>query len=262
MLMADPTEDQTPDRNQRDKARVGTPSVVVDNVSVTFRIPVKTRKSGTRSLFSRKEVRVTDAVKDVSFSVSHGDIVGIIGTNGSGKSTLMRAIAGLETPTAGKVYATSTPALLNIGASLKKNLSGSKNIILGCLAMGLTVSEAKELQPKIIEFSGLAKSIDNPMRTYSSGMSARLRFAITTSVQRDILIIDEALAVGDAAFAKKSATRIQELKEAAGTVFLVSHSMTSILQSANRVLWMDNGVLLADGAPETVVEQYRDYLKK
>lgn len=238
------------------------PSVLVEDVSVTFKMRARLKNEKTRFGRPRKGIRVTEAVKNVSFSVNRGEIIGVIGTNGSGKSTLMRTIAGLETPSSGSVYATSTPALLNIGASLIRDLSGSKNITLGCLAMGLTLAEAKELHPRIVEFSGLENAIDNPMRTYSSGMSARLRFAITTSVPRDILIIDEALAVGDAAFLKKSAARIKEMKEQAGTVFLVSHSMKSIRASSTRVLWLDKGVLVADGDPKDVVSQYTGQQKK
>ena len=116
----------------------------------------------------------------------------------------MRAIAGLEMPTSGNVYATSKPVLLAIGASLIRDLSGAKNILLGCLAMGMSLEEAREIQPRIAEFSGLGDSIELPMRTYSSGMSARLRFSITTAVPREILIIDEALSVGDADFRKRA----------------------------------------------------------
>ena len=235
-------------------------SVVVDDVSVTFKINVKSKQEKTSLFgFSKKETRVIEAVKNLSLTAERGEVIGVIGTNGSGKSTLMRAIAGLEMPTSGSVYATSKPVLLAIGASLIRDLSGAKNILLGCLAMGMSLEEAREIQPKIAEFSGLGDSIELPMRTYSSGMSARLRFSITTAIPREILIIDEALSVGDADFRKKSSGRIRELKKAAGTVFLVSHSMSDITRNCSRVVWMNRGDLMADGDPKDVVEQYQTF---
>ena len=238
-------------------------SVVVDDVCITFKINIKSKQEKTSLFgFSKKETRVIEAVKNLSLTAERGEVIGVIGTNGSGKSTLMRAIAGLEMPTSGNVYATSKPVLLAIGASLIRDLSGAKNILLGCLAMGMSLEEAREIQPRIAEFSGLGDSIELPMRTYSSGMSARLRFSITTAVPREILIIDEALSVGDADFRKKSSGRIQELKEAAGTVFLVSHSMSDIRSNCSRVVWMNKGDLLADGDPQEVVEKYEAFRSK
>lgn len=235
-------------------------SVLVDDVSITFKIGVKSKEQKTSFFgFSKQETRVIEAVKNVSFAAKRGEVIGIIGTNGSGKSTLMRAVAGLEMPTSGNVYATSKPVLLAIGASLIRDLSGSKNILLGCLAMGMSLEEAREIHPKIVEFSGLGESIELPMRTYSSGMSARLRFSITTAVPREILIIDEALAVGDADFHTKSAKRIQELKDAAGTVFLVSHSMKDITNNCTRVLWLNKGDMKADGKPKDVIKAYKEF---
>lgn len=235
-------------------------SVLVDDVSINFKIGVKSKEQKTNLFgFSKQETRVIEAVKKVSFTAERGEVIGLIGTNGSGKSTLMRAVAGLEMPTSGSVYATDKPVLLAIGASLIRDLSGSKNILLGCLAMGMSLEEARAVHPQIVEFSGLGDSIELPMRTYSSGMSARLRFSITTAVPREILIIDEALAVGDADFRTKSAERIQELKEAAGTVFLVSHSMKDIHNNCTRVLWLNKGDMMADGNPKEVVNAYKEF---
>lgn len=237
-------------------------SVLVDDVSITFKLGVKSKQQGSGVFgFSHKETRLIEAVKGVSFAAERGEVIGVIGTNGSGKSTLMRAIAGLEMPTSGTVFATSKPVLLNIGASLIPELSGTKNILLGCLAMGMSLEEARELRPRIAEFSGLGEAVELPMRTYSSGMSARLRFSITTAVPREILIVDEALAVGDADFRDKSAARIQELRDAAGTVFLVSHAMKDIKSNCGRVLWMNKGDLMADGDTIEVIRAYRDFRK-
>ena len=137
------------------------------------------------------------------------------------------------------------------------DLSGDKNITLGGLALGFNRKEVDELRDEIIKFAELEEFIDLPMRTYSSGMSARLKFAIAASKQHEILIVDEALAVGDARFRKRSEARIREIRENAGTVFLVSHSMNSILDTCNRVIWINKGVLEMDGDAKTVVDAYK-----
>jgi teichoic acid transport system ATP-binding protein len=199
------------------------------------------------------------AVKNVSFTVYQGETIGIIGTNGSGKSSLLRSVAGLTQPTNGAVYASARPVLLGVGAVLMPSLSGEKNIMLGGLAMGYSKKETAELAPAITEFAGLEEFIDLPMRTYSSGMSARLRFAIAASRNHDILIIDEALSVGDQQFRKRSEARMREMRDTAGTVFLVSHSIKSILDTCSRVIWLEKGVLKMDGDPLEVCKAYNRY---
>lgn len=139
------------------------------------------------------------------------------------------------------------------------SLSGEKNIMLGGLAMGYSKKETAELAPAITEFAGLEEFIDLPMRTYSSGMSARLRFAIAASRNHDILIIDEALSVGDQQFRKRSEARMREMRDTAGTVFLVSHSIKSILDTCSRVIWLEKGVLKMDGDPLEVCKAYNRY---
>ena len=185
--------------------------------------------------------------------------IGIIGTNGSGKSTLMRTITGLTPATRGAVYAKSRPNLLGVGAALIPDLSGGNNIILGGLAMGMERSEIEAQYDDIVEFTGLEDFIDMPMRTYSSGMSARLKFAIATAKEHEILIVDEALSVGDRDFQKKSEKRIRDIRERAGTVFLVSHSMRSIRDTCNRTIWIEKGELRADGDTDAVVKEYEKH---
>ncbi|MEY5057268.1 MAG: hypothetical protein RI987_72, partial [Actinomycetota bacterium] len=201
-------------------------------------------------------LREVNAVKKVSFTIYEGDSVGIIGSNGSGKSSLMRAIAGLTPIAGGGVYAFARPTLLGVGAALMPALSGEKNILLGGLALGFTRKQINAAVTDIIKFAGLEEFIDLPMRTYSSGMAARLRFAIAASRDHDILIIDEALAVGDQEFRNRSEARMREMRANAGTVFLVSHSMKSILDTCTRVIWIEKGVLKMDGDPKTVVDAY------
>jgi ABC-type polysaccharide/polyol phosphate transport system ATPase subunit len=152
------------------------------------------------------------AIRGISFVVNHGDVIGVIGRNGSGKSTLLRAIAGLLPAEQGAVYTSGQPALLGVNAALLDDLTGERNVVLGCLAMGMPPQEVKARFQDIVDFSGVGKFVDLPMRAYSTGMAQRLRFAIASAKSHEILMIDEALATGDAAFRTKSHNRIKELR--------------------------------------------------
>ena len=236
------------------------PVVIADELHIEYRTlsTGKRMTPGTTSGFLQRgrEFKTVHALKGVSFVANANESIGVIGSNGSGKSTLMRAITGLIPATRGAVYAKSRPNLLGVGAALIPDLSGSQNIILGGLAMGLTRSEIESKYEDIVEFTGIRDFIDMPMRTYSSGMSARLKFAIATAKDYEILIVDEALSVGDKSFRKKSEERIRNIREQAGTVFLVSHSMRSIRDTCNRTIWIEKGVLMADGDTDDVVKEY------
>ena len=241
------------------------PVVFVEDLHVRYKVYSSGKSAGSaggrRLMTKTRGLREVHAVKGVSFTAYENESIGIIGSNGSGKSTLMRSIVGLTPPASGAVYATSRPNMLGVGAALIPDLSGDKNITLGGLALGYNRKEIEAMRRDIIEFAELEEFIDLPMRTYSSGMSARLKFAIAASKQHEILIVDEALAVGDARFRKRSEARIREIREEAGTVFLVSHSMKSILDTCNRVLWINKGVLEMDGDAEEVVKAYRESKK-
>ena len=239
---------------------LGTPTVVVEDVHVKYRVySDKRRTLRDRILTAWKPHRYSEvhALKGVSFTAHAGEAIGVIGPNGSGKSTLMRVIAGLQPIADGAVYARATPMLLGVGAVLNKQLSGRRNILLGGLALGMSKADILAREEEIIDFAGIGQAIDLPMRTYSSGMSARLQFAISAAVEPEILIVDEALAVGDQAFRRKSNKRIRELRDAAGTVFLVSHSMSTLLQTCTRMIWLEDGVIKADGDPREIVRAYR-----
>lgn len=246
-----------------EKPAEGQPVVACDDVHVEFRTlatgkPIKPSMSS--GLLQRgRSLRTVHALKGVTFVARANESIGIIGTNGSGKSTLMRTITGLTPATRGAVYAKSRPNLLGVGAALIPDLSGGNNIILGGLAMGMERSEIEAQYDDIVEFTGLEDFIDMPMRTYSSGMSARLKFAIATAKQHEILIVDEALSVGDRDFQKKSEKRIRDIRERAGTVFLVSHSMRSIRDTCNRTIWIEKGELRADGDTDAVVKEYEQH---
>jgi teichoic acid transport system ATP-binding protein len=196
------------------------------------------------------------AVRGVSFVAYHGDAIGIVGRNGSGKSTLLRAIAGLLPPASGAVYTDGQPSLLGVNAALMRELTGERNIILGCYAMGMTPAEVAEKYQEIVDFSGIDEFVKLPMSTYSSGMGARLRFAISSAKTHDVLLIDEALATGDREFRKKSEQRIRQIRESAGTVFLVAHDLRVIQQTCNRVIWLHKGKIKMDGDPKEVLDAY------
>ena len=234
------------------------PVVVVDDVHVIYKVFGTGKKAGAAQGNQAKKTRMREvhAVKGVSFVVYEGETIGIVGSNGSGKSSLMRAIAGLLPATKGAVYTFAKPTMLGVGAALLPNLSGEKNIMLGGLAMGYGKKEITEATESIINFSGLRDFIDLPMRTYSQGMSARLRFSIAASKKHDILIIDEALAVGDRQFRMKAEEKIRQMRREAGKAFLVSHNMKSIQDTCNRVIWLEKGELLMDGEPKAVCEAF------
>jgi teichoic acid transport system ATP-binding protein len=242
------------------------PTVIVDDLHVIYRVFGVGGEKGTaatalkRILRRRKRpaLREVHAVRGVSFTAYEGDAIGVVGRNGSGKSTLLRAIAGLLPATRGAVYAQGQPSFLGVNAALMTDLTGERNIILGCLAMGMSPTEVKERYGDIVEFSGVGEFIRLPMRTYSSGMSARLHFAIAAAKAHDVLLVDEALATGDAEFRRRSEKRIHELRAEAGTVFLVSHNLDVVTQTCNRAIWLDKGVIRMDGDAESVVKAYVD----
>jgi teichoic acid transport system ATP-binding protein len=200
------------------------------------------------------------AVKGVSFDVLEGDSVGIVGSNGSGKSTMLSAIAGMLPPASGEILVLDEPKLLGVGAMLVPAATGWRNIRLGCLALGLTAAEVDERIDEIAAFCELGEALDRPLRTYSSGMRARLHFAVATAVEPRILFIDEALGVGDRRFRRKAQRRLREIVSAAGTTMLVTHATNEIRAQCNRAVWLEQGVLRADGAVDEVVDAYEEYM--
>jgi teichoic acid transport system ATP-binding protein len=240
------------------------PTVIADRLDIVYKVIAGQGGKGTAATALRRIVKRQDrptirevhAVKNVSFTAYKGDAVGVIGRNGSGKSTMLRAIAGLLPPASGAVYTGGRPALLGVNAAMMNDLTGDRNVVLGCLAMGMSPTEIQRRYDEIVEFSGIGEFIDLPMSTYSSGMAARLKFAIASAKTHDILLVDEALATGDAEFRVRSERRIKELREQAGTVFLVSHSLEVVQETCNRALWLDGGVLKLDGPVDEVVAAY------
>nr|WP_312875854.1 ABC transporter ATP-binding protein [Arthrobacter terrae] len=228
-------------------------------------MPVQTNTRGHLWLSRRRSPRsnlvTVKALNELSLVVGRGESLGVIGRNGSGKSTLMKLVSGQIRPSSGAVYASSTPIMLGVNAALVPDLSGDQNVVLGCLAMGLSRDEIDHSFDTIVELSGLEKSIHLPMKSYSSGMSSRLRFAIAASVDPEILLVDEALNTGDAQFADRSKRRMDELREKAGCVLLVSHSVETITEMCTRAIWLDKGDLIMDGPPQKVTKAYRDFTR-
>ncbi|WP_131105999.1 ABC transporter ATP-binding protein [Ornithinimicrobium sufpigmenti] len=241
------------------------PTVVVDRVSRRFEVAVELPRTrdGTshlRRLASTLRPRPkasVHALRKVSFVAHSGEAIGIVGTNGSGKSTLLRLIAGLDVPDQGEISATSQPMLLGVGAALQQELSGITNIRLGLLALGFTPEKVQGTIPRVLEIAGIGEAIYRPIRTYSSGMSSRLRFAIAAAAEPEILLLDEILSTGDAASVQRAEQRMAEIRERAGTVFLVSHAAKTIQETCTRALWLHNGTLIQDGPAEETAEAYR-----
>jgi teichoic acid transport system ATP-binding protein len=238
-----------------------TSSLVLEDVHVSYRVYEENNTPTLRRLvtrrFASRATRTVHAVRGVSLTAGTGESVALIGRNGSGKSTLLRAVSGLLPVDQGRILARSTPVLLGIGAALHPELSGRRNVFLAGTALGFSRNELTERFDEIVDFAGIRDHIDLPLRTYSAGMQARLQFSVASAVTPDILLIDEALAVGDEEFRRKSRQRIETLLDRASTVFLVSHSMKSVLDMCTRAVWLDGGVVMADGPVADVVSEYQ-----
>jgi teichoic acid transport system ATP-binding protein len=237
----------------------------VEDVSVTYRTSLEKRPTirGTLHRIGRRKrvVREIEAVKNVSFEVPHGKVMGVVGANGAGKSTLMRTVAGILPPTSGRVEVNGrVSTLLSLGVGFNRKLTGRQNVVLGGLAAGLTRAELAERYDEIVDFAELEDFMDMPMRTYSAGMYGRLAFAVAVTMHPDILIIDEALSVGDARFRRKSFRRMRQLCSEDRTILLVSHALGSIERLCDECIWLDKGELRMWDEPTAVVEAYKEFL--
>ena len=197
------------------------------------------------------------ALQDLDLEVPRGEVLGVIGRNGSGKSTLVRVLVGISPPTKGRVTVHGRyAALLELAAAFHPQATGRENAQLNALFMGLSKEDTKRLMPDIIEFSGLGDFIDQPVRTYSSGMYLRLGFAVAINVQPEILVIDEVLAVGDADFQQKCLDHFARLKEQGTTIVLVTHAVHTLADYADRVIQLESGRIIRDGDPEEIATEY------
>ena len=209
----------------------------------------------------KKHTRVVRALNEINVDVHYGTVLGIIGSNGAGKSSLMRVISGIVPPTQGRVEVFgSVSTLLALGVGFNPSMTGRDNVYLGGLAAGMSRDEIDKSFDAIADFSELGEAIDAPMRTYSSGMYARLAFSVAAVVEPDILIIDEALSTGDAKFKEKSLNRIKELRTSDRALILVSHALATIEDICNEVIWLNKGKLMMRGKPSEVIAAYREFV--
>ncbi len=209
----------------------------------------------------RKYYREFWSLRDINFDLPHGEVLGIIGKNGAGKSTLLQLICGTLTPTIGRVEVQGRiAALLELGAGFNPEFTGRENIFMNAAVLGIPEAEIAERYAAIVSFSGIEDFIEQPVKTYSSGMYVRLAFSIATSIDPDILVIDEALSVGDGQFSRKSFERIMSLRDSGATILFCSHSMYQIEALCSRAIWLDEGRVRAQGEPATVIREYNAFL--
>ena len=227
--------------------------IVVDHVYKTFNIYMDKANSLKEKLLfwnrNRKEKR--EVLKDINLTIKNGEAVALIGVNGSGKSTLLKLMTKIIYPNKGKLT-----SLLELGAGFHPDFSGRENIYFNASIFGLTRKQIDERLNDIIEFSELGSYIDNPVRTYSSGMYMRLAFAVAINVDADILLVDEILAVGDQHFQEKCIAKMKELKAQGKTMVFVTHSMGTVKEFCTRAVWLCDGVVKMDGKPDDVIEEY------
>ncbi|NOZ78765.1 MAG: ABC transporter ATP-binding protein [Acidobacteria bacterium] len=240
---------------------VNEPVILLQGVSVRYRVPLERIRSFKEFTIKwlRRRMRYRDywALREINLEVYRGQIVGVIGRNGAGKTTLLRVVARVVHPTVGRVRVRGQVApLLSLGAGFQQDLTGRENILLNGVTLGYSRKDLLKRMNRIVEFSGIGTFIDLPLRTYSSGMRARLGFAIATDEMPDILLVDEVLAVGDVEFRQRCEERIEEYRQEGMTVLIVSHAPQILAKMCNQMVWLDGGRTAAMGSPGDVVGQY------
>src|SRR5438094_4279854 len=238
-------------------------SIAIENVSKCYRLLGRRSQFATlKSALLKRDLKLTPeasvaALKDVSFVVDRGEAFGVIGRNGSGKSTLLKVISGILKPTSGTVRVNGrVAALIELGAGFHPEITGRENIVINGIMLGLSRREIDQRFDAIVEFSGIRDFIDQPVKTYSSGMYVRLGFAVAVHVDPEILLIDEVLAVGDEEFSQKCIAKIQEMKYRGVTQIFVTHQLDQVRNLCDRALWLDHGAAAAIGDPARVVDDY------
>lgn len=238
-------------------------AIEVENLSINYKglKSYSIKKNLLRG--KRQKSEIFEAVKNISFKVKKGEILGLVGKNGSGKSTMLRAIAGIFSPNSGSIDLHGhSISLLSIGVGFQSELSGRENIMLSGMLLGFSEEYIREHTQQIIDFSELGDFIDAPVRTYSSGMHSKLAFSITAILETDIILIDEVLSVGDAKFKKKSYNKMTELiSDKDRTVVIVSHDSKTIQDLCDKVLWINNGEMVEFGETNEVLKKYEEFMK-
>lgn len=238
-------------------------AIQVKDVGKIYRLYRKPLDRLKEALLRKPFHQPFECLSNVSFVVPVGETMGIIGENGAGKSTLLKILAGTLTPSSGEVIVRDrVAALLELGAGFHQEFTGRQNIFLNAFLQGLSESEIKEREPAIVDFAGLGQFIDRPLKTYSSGMVVRLAFSVATSVDPDVLIIDEALSVGDQKFQQKCVDRMMGFRKAGKTIIVCSHNMYLINQLCANTIWLANGLVCSHGKTPKVISEYMAYLEE
>ncbi|MFT8870770.1 MAG: teichoic acids export ABC transporter ATP-binding subunit TagH [Sporolactobacillus sp.] len=237
-------------------------SVVACHVTKIYKMYTRNSEKLLDLISPRSHGKAFYALEDISFEAEQGDVIGIIGVNGSGKSTLSNIIAGVIPPTAGTITVHGESALIAIQSGLKTELSGRENIELKCLMLGFNKKKIQQLMPQIIEFADIGDFIDQPVKSYSSGMKSRLGFAVSVHIDPDVLVIDEALSVGDQTFADKCLAKMNEFKDKGKTIFFISHSIGQMTAFCKKALWIQGGHMEKFGTMEAVMPEYERFVKQ
>ena len=237
-------------------------SIIAKNISKGYKMYSSPKQKLLDLILPKGAGKTFYALKDISFKVEKGEVVGLLGLNGSGKSTLSNILGGVSMPTSGEIEINGEASLIAIGIGMNNFLTGIENIELKALMMGYKKNEIEEIKQEIIDFADIGEFINQPLRTYSSGMRARLGFAISVYTNPDILVIDEALSVGDPTFTQKCLDKMNEFKESGKTIFFVSHSLPQIKQFCNKAMWLEYGRLKEYGDVEEVLPKYQEYINE
>ncbi|MEK4424089.1 teichoic acids export ABC transporter ATP-binding subunit TagH [Solibacillus sp. FSL K6-1523] len=237
-------------------------SVIIKNVSKKYKMFASKKEQLLELLLLKRNVPTFKALDNISMTVYEGDIVGLVGVNGSGKSTLSNLIGNITKPTTGDIIRHGDVSVIAINAGLNGELTGLENIEFKCLLMGYSKQKIKEITPEIIKFSELGDFIYQPVKKYSSGMKSKLGFAISVTIDPDIIVIDEALSVGDQTFTNKSLRKMEEFKERGKTIFFVSHNLSQVRNFCTKIAWIEGGVLKAYGEVNEVLNLYEAFIKE
>ncbi|CUP47966.1 ABC transporter [Clostridium baratii] len=235
-------------------------SVRARNISKTYKMYTGSKQKLLDLMLPKGAGKDFNALKDITFDIEKGKCVGLIGLNGAGKSTLSNILAGVSLPTKGEIYIEGNPAIIAIGSGMNNFLTGMENVETKALMMGFKKDKIEEIKRNVIEFAEIGDFINQPIRTYSSGMRSRLGFAISVHMDPDILVIDEALSVGDQTFTKKCLDKMNEFKEKGKTIFFVSHSIPQVRDFCDEVIWLEYGMLKEYGKSNEVIPRYQEYL--
>ncbi|MEO4054109.1 teichoic acids export ABC transporter ATP-binding subunit TagH [Solibacillus sp. CAU 1738] len=237
-------------------------SVIIKNVSKNYKMFSSKKEQLLELLYLKPKVPTFKALNTISMTVFEGDIVALVGINGSGKSTLSNLIGNITKPSSGEIIRNGEVSVIAINAGLNNELTGLENIEFKCLLMGYSKKKIKEITPDIVKFSELGDFIYQPVKKYSSGMKSKLGFAISVTINPDIIVIDEALSVGDQTFTNKSLRKMEEFKEQGKTIFFVSHNLGQVRNFCTKAAWIEGGQLKAFGEVNEILNQYEAFIKE